>query len=352
MSLFEVKPIDTQFYEKYIKDFLPPKIIDIHTHLWLDEHRSHNNSSVHEIVSWPSMVALDNSAEDIIESYKLMFPDKEVTPLIFSSIRPGDDFDVNNNYIKECSEKYDMPALYYSSPEMSAEYLENKIIEGKFLGIKAYLDHAPAYIPSNEIRIFDYFPHHQLEVMNRLGMIVMCHIPRSGRLKDPVNLAQLLEIEEKYPNLKLIVAHVGRAYCPEDIGNAFEVLAKTKNMLFDITANCLELVFEKLIETVSAKRILFGSDLPILRMRTKRICENGTYINLVPKGLYGDVSGDSHMREVTGEEADNLTFFMYEEIDAFRKAAEKCNLSKDDIADVFYNNAFNLINDVKTRMKY
>ena len=49
----------------------------------------------------------------------------------------------------------------------------------------------------------------------------MLHISRPARLKDPVNLAQLLEIEEKYPNVKLIVAHIGRAYTPEDIGDAY-----------------------------------------------------------------------------------------------------------------------------------
>lgn len=43
-------------------------------------------------------------------------------------------------------------------------------------------------------------------------------------------------------------------------------------------------------------------------------------MNLVPIGLYGDVSGDSHMREVKGEQAESLTFFMYEELDAFRRA--------------------------------
>ena len=42
------------------------------------------------------------------------------------------------------------------------------------------------------------------------------------------------EIEQKYPNVKLIVAHIGRAYSPEDLGDALDVLGKeTKNMLFD-----------------------------------------------------------------------------------------------------------------------
>jgi hypothetical protein len=115
---------------------------------------------------------------------------------------------------------------------MTGEEFEKAIEEGGFLGCKVYLSNSPRYIPENEIRIFDYLPYHQLEVLNRRGWIVMLHIPRPGRLKDPVNLAQMLEIEEKYPHVKLIIAHVGRAYCNEDIGNAFEVLAGTKNMLF------------------------------------------------------------------------------------------------------------------------
>jgi hypothetical protein len=74
-------------------------------------------------------------------------------------------------------------------------------------------------------------------------------------------------------------------------------------------------------------------------MRARRICENGVYINLVPKGLYGDLGGDKNMRELEGPEAERLTFFMYEELLAFRRAAERCALSRRDLEDVFYNNA-------------
>jgi len=122
-------------------------------------------------------------------------------------------------------------------------------------------------------------------------------------------------------------------------------------MCFDFSANTNEETFRRLLETVGPKRVLFGSDLPILRMRTRRICEKGFYVNLVPKGLYGDVSGDKHMREVGAKEAERLTFFMYEELDAFRRAARAVGLTARDIKAVFHDNAAALLEGAKKGLR-
>ncbi|MBU2494988.1 MAG: amidohydrolase family protein [Candidatus Omnitrophota bacterium] len=338
--LFEIKPIDREFYEKRLRAWLPDKIIDIHTHVWLARHQAAHRRKMTGVQIWPSRVAEESPIEELLETYRLLFPDKSVTPLIFgAALSRADDLNDGNRYVGECAAAHRLPALLWSAPDWSGAELERNIIAGGFLGIKSYLTMSPSYLPESEIRIFDFFPHHQLEVLNRRGGVMMLHIPRDGRLRDPVNLAQMLEIEERYPDIRLIIAHVGRAYCPEDIGDAFQVLAKTKKMCFDISANTNAWVFEQLIKAVGPKRILFGSDLPITRMRMRRICEKGIYVNLAPKGLYGDISRDKHMREVEGEEAEKLTFFMYEELDAFRRAAHTAGLDAVGIKDVFYNNA-------------
>ena len=344
--LFEVKSIDRKFYEERLRDFLPEKFIDIHTHVWLDEFKGGTGGLSKRIVTWPSRVARDNPIEDLISTYPLMFPGKQVVPLIFGSVLSSDD-DIHgaNAYVSECAEKHHFPALIFAAPQWNATEFEERMIAGKFLGAKVYLSLSDPCIPEKEIRIFDFLPHHQLEVLNEHGWIVMLHIPRDGRLKDPVNLAEMLEIEKRYPNVKLIIAHIGRAYCPEDVGNAFEILAETEKMMFDFSANTNAENMEKLIRAVGPKRIMFGSDLPILRMRMRRICEDGNYVNIVPKGLYGEVSGDPHMREVKGEEAEKLTFFMYEEIEAFRCASEAMGLARSDIEDIFYNNAVSILSE-------
>lgn len=345
MSLFEVTAYDRQVYEQELRDFLPPKMIDIHTHVWLERLRPPKPPKPGEVkrtVTWPKLVAKDNSIEDLLETYRLMFPGKEVTPLIFSNAG-REHLDACNDYVRECARKTGVPALYYSRPEESAERLEQRIREGGYLGIKSYLDLSPIYLPEAEIRIFDFFPHHQLAVLDRIGGIVMLHIPRHGRLKDPVNLAQILEIKQKYPRLRLIIAHIGRAYTQNDVGDAFKVLEPCADLMFDFCANTCEYAMTKMLEAVGPRRAMFGSDLPILRMRMRRIEENNTYINLIPPGLYGDPRQDSHLREVSQEDGKKLTFFMYEEIRAFKRAAESVGLTRADIERCFYENARELL---------
>ena len=343
MALFEVTANDKRIYEEELKDFLPDKIFDVHCHVNLEKHKPPvvvKPGEKKRTVTWPSLVAKQNSIEDLQETYELFFPGKDCKALMFSNCGPGDDV---NAYVSEVSKTSGFPALYYSHPEQSAEEIERRIREGGFLGLKSYLDLAPKYLPGNEIRVFDFFPKHQLAKLNEMGAICMLHIPRSGRLKDQVNIQQILEIRREFPKVRLIVAHIGRAYTKEDVGDAFDYLTQEPETMYDFCANCCEYAITELIRRVGPKHVMFGLDLPILRMRTHRIEENGTYINLVPPGMYGDPSQDPHLREVSAEEAEKITFFAYEELLAFKRAAKTLGLSREDIEDIMYNNAANLI---------
>ena len=337
MPLFEVKQIDKDYYQNIIKDFIPDTIIDAHAHVFLKEFRI--SDVLPRATAWPNKISEDCSIEDLEKTNQLIFPGKKVVPVLFGQPHASFDMHKCNEYVKKTGSQHGYPTLFLSHPSMSSEELEKGVLSGGFKGTKVYLNFSPEYIPDSEIRIFDFLPHHHLEVLDRHGWVVMLHIPRPGRLKDPVNIAQLLEIEEKYQNVKLIVAHVGRAYAKSDVGDAFKKLANTKNMLFDFSANVNPEVFAQLIDAVGPKRILFGTDFPVFRMRGARIVENDFYYNLIPKGLYGDVSDEPHMRELEDEAAEKLTFMIYEEIAAFKSASEKTGLSKEDIGDVFYNNA-------------
>lgn len=333
MKLPEQTAFDAGVFAEF-SALLPRRIIDAHAHIWTKEHSAPGPDRG---VQWVRRVASDCPAGELEEAYKRLLPGIEVTPVVFGYPSAREAAGANNDYVEREAAARGWPALYLCAPDMGGEELERAFARG-FAGIKPYFSFAPAYIPENEIRIFDCVTHSQLKVLDRHKKALLLHIPRPMRLKDPVNLAQLLEIEERYPDIKLVVAHVGRAYAKEDFGGAFEALAKTERMAFDFSANTLAEAVEKALDTFGSRRVLFGSDMPIALMRMRRTVEDGRYVNLVPKGLYGDVSGDPHMREEGGEKS----FFYYEIIRGFFEAHRALRLSPAETEDVFFSNAARL----------
>ncbi len=323
---------DKKVYEEQLAEFLPNKMIDIHTHIYKKEFPEWGTANGGS--SWPARVAEDCTVEDLLQTYRDMFPGKTVIPNVFGGCLQ--DIDIVNEYVRKSGQKYGLPYMYRISYDMDPEKIEREVTEGGFLGFKPYLSNKPAYIPDKEIRIFDFLTHEHLRIADKLGLAVILHIARDARLRDPVNIAELMAIEEKYPNVKLVVAHIGRAYSEYDLGDAFKTLGQTKNMLFDFSANTLDTAMERCIEAVGPERVLFGSDMPISKMRMYRVVEGTNYVNVIPRGIYGDVSGDIHMREVDGE---NITNFLYEELLAFKRASQRLSLSREDIEKILCKNA-------------
>lgn len=340
MSVPVIEDVDRAFFAERVAGFLPNRVIDGHAHIWESGHILPDGSyPARRSARWPSLVAETNPMQDLLETYRVLFPGIEVTPVVFGQPDTNIDLVANNASVSRDAGALGIPSLALTRPEWSDEAFERTILDGGFLGCKPYLNFAPADIPRDEIRIADFLPAHQLEVVNRHGWAVMLHIARPGRLGDPVNLVDLRELDERYPDAGIIVTHIGRAYSVEDVGGAMTTLAATRHLRYDITANTNAEVMRMLIDAVGPERILFGSDLPIFAMRARRINEAGAYLNLVPRGTYGDVSSDAELREVDDP---TLSLLIYEEIAAFGAAAAAAGLGRADLDAVFYTNAARL----------
>lgn len=332
---------DRQVYEKELASFLPDKMLDAHVHVsigGLTPHGKRNGGS-----TWTAYLDNHMSAAELTEINKILLPNQKVNSLIFGLCLS--DIEQMNAFVLETNKDYNYPMLYRTDYSQTPEELEEKVKAGGFLGLKPYITCSPSYIPAGEIRIFDYLPESHLEVANKNGWIVMLHIPRADRLRDPVNIAQIMEIDRKYPNVKLIVAHVGRAYSRADFGNAFEIIKESKNLYFDFTANVLDDAITEAIKCVGVDRVIYGTDLPIALMRMYRIVEDGVYYNVVPKGLYGDVNGQPHMREA--KDGENITLMIYEQLKAFKRSAMALGLKDSEVEKVLFSNADKLIKSVK-----
>ncbi len=334
---FKLTDYDKKVYQEELNEFLPKNIVDSHTHVYLKDFKKVKTGPVY----WPARVAEDCSIEDLIQTYKDLFPNQRVIPVMFGS--PSAHLDLCNDYISKKSKEYNYPGLYLNHYDMTPEFLEEEVIKGGFQGLKPYLYNCKAGVNGANAEIYDFLPEEHLKVADKYGWKVVLHMSRPDRLKDKSNIRTLMEIEQKYPNVKLIVAHIGRAYAPEDIGDAFDTLKHTENMMFDFSANTLPEATIKCVEAVGTKRVLFGTDMPIAKMRMYRITEDGYYVNVVPRGAYGDLTNAEHMRESDEECISNFT---YEIIRGFKKAADALSLSKQDVEDMMCNNAVKLY-DIK-----
>ena len=339
MVLLDYRPFDREFYEEYLHPYLPKKLVDCHTHIWKDEFCV-NQDEKHRSCNWPGMVAKDNPIEDLVQTNRELFPDHEVVSVLYSQTSVTVDLQQSNTYVAQSAKKTGFPALYVAHPSKSAEEVERDVLANpEFKGLKVYLEFAPAYIPNNEIRIFDFLTPEHLALANKHHWIVQLHIPRPGRLADPVNYMQMLEIEQKYPDLQLLIAHLGRAYADEDVGQGLDYLKSMEKTVWDFTANTNQHVMERVLEQVGPERFIYGSDFPIFRMKARRTVENGFYINEIPVGSLGDVSSDRHMREIAFPEAEKITFFIYEEMASAIRACKTLGLGQKDIDKIFWSNS-------------
>ena len=213
--MIEIRAIDKTIYASQLAAFLPAQIIDIHTHAWL---RAFVRDDFHDprLAKWPERVAADNSIEDLLASYRLLLPGKKVTPMVFGWPERSVDLAQTNAYIGRVCREHGLPGLLVSDPAWSAAQVEELVSTHGLRGLKPYLSLAPLALKTEEVTVYDFLPEAHLEVANAHGWIIMLHIPRPGRLKDPVNLQHLLEIERRYSRaswrLLGVLANVGNAF--------------------------------------------------------------------------------------------------------------------------------------------
>lgn len=331
---------DRQFFTDHIRGRLPADVVDIHAHTWLRSfERASLGGAPPRANDWARLAARDNPLEVLSDTYRSLLPGVRTQAAVFGFPAPDIDVASSNDYVATQAPLFGYFPIALTRPEWSAEALVRMLDRGRFIGSKVYLEFAAHGIPLERMRIFDFAPHHQLEVLNERHAVLILHIPRSGRLADPQNVQDLLALARHYPDIQAVVAHVGRAYCLEDIGDAFDRLAGETSLLFDTSANCNAGVIAEAWRRVGPTRLLFGSDMPITRMKLRRVCRDGTYVNFVRKGVLGDLAHISHMQGVDGEEADSLTYFLYEEIAAILRAADDLEASTADLYALFAANA-------------
>jgi predicted TIM-barrel fold metal-dependent hydrolase len=173
---------------------------------------------------------------------------------------------------------------------------------------------------------------------------VTLHVPKAERLSHPDNAREVREIRRRYPNIVLVIAHLGRCYTEAHAREALPQFADDPGLYFDTSAVLNPICHRIALEHFGPRRVLYGSDNPILYMRGRRQYRDRTYLNRTNYSFHFNQDREPPEVEAT------YTLFMYEDLRAVKQACGELGISgRSEIEAIFHDNAARLIDGILTR---
>ncbi|MCX7427986.1 MAG: amidohydrolase family protein [Planctomycetia bacterium] len=339
--VWDYTDVDRAFWREHLEDWLPRRVFDAHTHVNEPEFCVEEMTDEKRRQYWVNEVGEPIGAADAERCSRIVLPGREFNCLVFG--HPTLEFDVeasNAALARACAER-DWYRLAVTRPQWSVEQVARELDQPKVLGVKVYyalISNDPTSRDKHiEASIFDFLPHAQLELLDRRRAWVTLHVPKAARLGHPDNIREIKQIRREYPNITLVIAHLGRCYTLPHAEESLPQLADDEGLYFDNSAVLNPDVHRFALDTLGPGRILYGTDNPIFYMRGRRQWHGRTYVNRTNHPFY--FNRDREPPEVEA----GYTLMMYEALRAIRQACEALRLERDDVERIFHGNAERLI---------
>jgi predicted TIM-barrel fold metal-dependent hydrolase len=328
---FDRTDLDRRFYGEWIRPRLPERIFDVHVHVNLPEHVAAVTEERRRS-DWAIECGYVLPCEDAYAAAAELFPGTEYRIAGFPWPIREADLVANNRYLAEKRRQGLLNPFMAVRPGWDLERVDRELEAGAFVGFKPYPDMVSGR-KGAEIGIFDFLPREQWRILDRRRGAVVLHLPRAERIASPENLRELREARQSFPEVTIIIAHVGRSFCPHYLQRALDELgADAGGFFFDTSAVINPEVYDLAFGRLSPGKVLFGSDLPILFWHGRRTWTEREYRNLCRE----DYSWN-RQHEPPEVEA-SYTLFIYEQVRAILDAAERHGLSRAQLEGIFHDN--------------
>lgn len=338
VSYFHKTSWDTEFYNRFLKDRLPQKLFDMHLHIsdpvLVGERK--------ETDDWAAQCCNSMPIEDYLEYAKSFYPDQAIELNALPPVSSYLDHAACNGYLARLlKEKKISHALMVVRPDWSAEYVDQQLEENGFAGFKPYPDLVSGK-KGSDIGLFEFMPHHQLEVLNRRKLMMTLHLPRAGRLPDLKNIRELLELRERYPDIKIVIAHFGRSYAIDTIDRGIAALGDRLNDYhWDMAAVLNPAVLDRMFAKVNLDHVYYGTDLPVFLWHGRRRWDVDNYHNLSREEFPWNTHEESEEKEA------QYTYFLYEQMKNILDVLDAVGAGKPLAEKLFHKNAETLMAELK-----
>jgi len=330
--------IDIPFYKEKVAPILPPKILDFHTHTWKREHWRGEPYANGRAGARYLVTEVDYGMERLIADGKRIFPDRSYSAVCFGQPTPAAYIDACNDYLAKVGSQQEFyPLMIVGRDKIPLNKLEKDIRQGGFFGYKVFLNWLGD--DYGQVKVADMIGPVEMGLANDLGLVVLLHVPRSKRLADPEVQEGVREYAKRYPNARIVLAHCGRCYHPDEMKLAIDAIQDLDNVYLDTSMVMDPTVLQIIFEKIDSSRVLFATDFPVPAMRGRRVYVMDHWVDIVldeyPPSSFRVLSSNIH-----------ATFMVYEIILAIKRASEMVNLSSKQLYNIFYENGMAVLSHV------
>lgn len=316
---------DRALMERWIDPFLPDRIFDAHAHLFCVDHFAPGATPDH-LRGAPPQLGLAEYRHYI----GWIHPQGRTVGGLFFGLAFTGQRDANNDFVAE--QVAGDPAAFGQlvvSPEMEPDYVRQEVKRGKFVGLKCYHTMAKVEGPTWQAPIEVYLPEEHVRIAHEEGLSITLHMVRERALADPVNQATIRRYCERYPDMRLILAHAARGFNPWHTIEGIQSLQGLSNVWFDTSAVTEAGAFEAIVETMGHERLLYGTDFHVSHLRGRCVAIGDSF-----HWIYADEMDlderHTHLRPV---------LIGIESLRSLLLACRRLKLSDRQIEDLFFGNA-------------
>lgn len=309
---------DRRFFARELDAFVPPRVFDAHAHL--------------SATAFSRDVPFPTGLKEYEKLMECVLPDRRLAALFISFAARPEAVDEANAWTSlELARDPQCRGLFYVRPTDDPEWVRQEVRRLGLHGLKCYHLLAPV-TPTWQADLPDYLPEPLVKVADEEGWVITLHMVKSRAVADPANIHWIRSYCERYPRMRLVLAHAARGFQPQHNFEGLPQLTGLDNLYFDCSANCEPMAHAAVLRLMGHRRVMFGTDFPVSHARGRSIGVGDSFI-----WVYHDtpVWGEKHQEvrpSLVGLEA----------LRALKWACWSERLTDSQVEDLFWNNAAGL----------
>ena len=336
MPIWQQNAADREFYRRDLADFLPDQIFDAHAHLFAHVHYPDGNVP-------PSLAKMPERLD--MAAYRRymdwLHPEGRTKGGLFFGLAFLGDRAGNNAFVRAEIDSPEIDEAFRRrcfgqlviAPSDDPDTIKAGLSGERMVGLKCYHTMAEVNGPTFEAPIEAYLPEAQMQFAHQEGLTVTLHMVRDRALADPMNQAAIRRSCERYPNMRLILAHAARGFNPWHTIEGIHSLRGLKNVWFDTSAVTEAGAFEAIVDVMGHERLLYGTDFPVSHLRGRCVAIGDSFHWIYHDELDLDEKHATLQPVLIGLES----------LRALRLACWRLKLARSQINDIFYWNAMRLL---------